>query len=413
MDRRFYARLIAVVWTVFLALFFYTDVRSEKKHVIEIARKQAIGVIHKLEEVKVWNTAYDAVYVVEGNQTPDNLKVNPGAVSTTEGQRLSQIIFPTMWRQLSSINLYINDVETHTSSLKAVNPVNEPDPWETKGLNKLESGAKSYMSFEKTEEGLHVFKYMHPIYIEESCMDCHAVQGYKVGDVRAGITAKIPVDTLLDNTYEHIWQVGAILALLAALGVGVAVIVEKRHLSDQVHIQQLNDMAIIDELTGLNNRRGFLTLAQQQLKFSERNEEKATLLFMDLNRFKEINDTYGHKTGDTALVRLAGILTSTFRGSDIVGRFGGDEFVVLAMDTAEGTEEIMIDRLESNIEEEKARSDAPYELSLSIGTAVFDPAEPKMLELLILEADEKMYEDKERNKQERSGLEQPKEYKVL
>ena len=402
MDRRFYARLIAVVWTVALSIFFYMDVRNEKKHLIEIAQKQAIGAIHEMEEIKEWNTSYDAVYVVQSRHTPDNLRVNPGVVTTRDGQRLSQVIFPKMWTQLSSIKLYINEVETHTSSLKAVNPANEPDPWETGGLLSFEDGARSYKSFETTDDGRRVFKYMQPIYVEESCLNCHAVQGYELGDVRAGITAIIPVDKLMENSNKHIWQVGAILVILAALGVGVAVIVERQHLTDQVHIDQLNEMAIADELTGLNNRRGFLSLAQQQLKYAERSDQKATLLFVDLNRFKEINDLYGHKEGDAVLVRLAGILTATFRGSDIVARFGGDEFVVLALDTAESSDRIMIDRLEAHINEDNARSDAPYELSLSIGTAEFDPTQPKMLELIILEADEKMYEDKKRYEAERT-----------
>ena len=87
-----------------------------------------------------------------------------------------------------------------------------------------------------------------------------------------------------------------------------------------------------DELTGLYNRRGFFNVAEQQIRLAFRMKKELLLFFIDLDHFKKINDEYGHRAGDQALVDLTGILKATFRDSDILGRVGGDEFVVMAFE---------------------------------------------------------------------------------
>jgi diguanylate cyclase (GGDEF)-like protein/PAS domain S-box-containing protein len=157
--------------------------------------------------------------------------------------------------------------------------------------------------------------------------------------------------------------------------------------------EELHRLSIVDELTGLFNRRGFLTLSEQQLKFAERIKKSIVLLFIDLDHMKWINDTLGHQEGDTALVEIAAILRQTFRQSDIIGRMGGDEFAVLAIDTAhEGrnTAARLRDALDSYNKSEARR----YKLSLSVGAAHFDPENPSPLDGLIAAADKLMYEEK-------------------
>jgi len=182
-------------------------------------------------------------------------------------------------------------------------------------------------------------------------------------------------------------------------------LIGRAHKRDQRHILELNELSIADELTGLNNRRGFLTLAQQQLKYAERHKLKALLLFIDLNKFKQINDTFGHKEGDAVLIRMARILQNNYRESDIVGRFGGDEFVVLALGTSAEHTNLMIGRLQEKVDRDNEKHDVPYELSISIGIAEWDPENPKMLELLIIQADEEMYVDKKISEKERGKRE--------
>ena len=158
--------------------------------------------------------------------------------------------------------------------------------------------------------------------------------------------------------------------------------------------EKLRTMSIIDDLTGLYNRRGFFTLAQQQMKVTERTKKDMLLFFADLDKMKQINDILGHQEGDKALVEIATILKEVFRESDIIGRMGGDEFVILAIDTTNGTREVLMKRLHNYLDDYNRPEGRSYTLSLSIGIVPYDPKKPFSLDELMAQADTLMYEEK-------------------
>jgi len=157
----------------------------------------------------------------------------------------------------------------------------------------------------------------------------------------------------------------------------------------------LRGLSLTDDLTGLYNRRGFLLLAQQQLKLAHRMKEGLLLLFGDLDSLKTINDTLGHAQGDLALVDIATVLKETCRESDIVARLGGDEFAVLAQDAAEVSAHSLLTRVEKNLEAHNARGDRGYKLAFSLGSARYDPETPCTVTDLLAQADDSMYQQKQ------------------
>lgn len=167
---------------------------------------------------------------------------------------------------------------------------------------------------------------------------------------------------------------------------------------EQIETQaaKLKELSLVDELTGLNNRRGFLTLAEHQIKMAERANSILMLLYMDLDHFKQINDNLGHAEGDKVLVAAADIFRATFRQSDILGRLGGDEFVVLITDEDDTTEEFIKARLERSLHEFNCEKGRNYKLSISAGMAVRRPDAPCSLRELMGRADSLMYQDKQR-----------------
>jgi len=162
--------------------------------------------------------------------------------------------------------------------------------------------------------------------------------------------------------------------------------------------EELQILSLVDDLTGLYNRRGFMTLAEQQLKIADRMQKKMLLLFFDLDDMKRINDTYGHLEGDRALKETAEVLRETFRESDIIGRLGGDEFSVLALESDEATSEILTKRMAGIVERHYKDRNSPYRLSLSLGVAYYDPSDPHALETLLVQADHAMYAQKKAKK---------------
>jgi diguanylate cyclase (GGDEF)-like protein/PAS domain S-box-containing protein len=157
----------------------------------------------------------------------------------------------------------------------------------------------------------------------------------------------------------------------------------------------LRNMSLTDPLTGVYNRRGAIALADQQLKVAQRLGNTMLLLYADLNHLKEINDTFGHSAGDAALVEIAQVLQETFRESDIIARMGGDEFVILAMESNGATEETLRQRLLERLDLRNRSADV-YPLSVSMGIARFDPFNARSFEELVREADQRMYSEKRR-----------------
>ncbi|MBU0544996.1 MAG: PAS domain S-box protein, partial [Proteobacteria bacterium] len=157
--------------------------------------------------------------------------------------------------------------------------------------------------------------------------------------------------------------------------------------------EKIRKLAITDTMTGLYNRRGFIALAEQQIKNANRLFNTLVLFFIDVDGLKTVNDTMGHEEGDRLLINAAKILKQTFRESDIIARVGGDEFAVLA-DNKERTTQIVLNRFSERIRIHNAQPDRLYDISMSIGTTIYDPAIPCPLDDLISRADQKMYEQK-------------------
>jgi diguanylate cyclase (GGDEF)-like protein/PAS domain S-box-containing protein len=162
-------------------------------------------------------------------------------------------------------------------------------------------------------------------------------------------------------------------------------------------------LSVVDELTGLYNRRGFLAFSEQHLASIQRTNKSLMVVYADLDGLKQINDSFGHMEGDRALTKTAQLLAETFRSSDVLGRLGGDEFTVFAAVDPDGGVESALDRLERKFAYFNATKTAPYTLSVSVGLAIMNPDEAETVEQLMARADKAMYE----NKRERKRTTQP------
>jgi len=156
----------------------------------------------------------------------------------------------------------------------------------------------------------------------------------------------------------------------------------------------LLNLSLIDELTGIYNRRGFMNLGEQYLKLARRVARGVALYYLDLDRFKTINDTLGHHIGDRALLKASDILIATFRSSDIGARMGGDEFAVLAVEATEEGAALLLSRLRERIDEFNRARREPYQLAVSIGVVRHDGEGRVRLDDLLAQADAAMYEEK-------------------
>jgi diguanylate cyclase (GGDEF)-like protein/PAS domain S-box-containing protein len=173
----------------------------------------------------------------------------------------------------------------------------------------------------------------------------------------------------------------------------------------------IRDLSLRDELTGLRNRRGFMLLAEHQLKLAQKraslNEQEQNdllLLYADLDSLKQINDLYGHNEGDAVIIKAAKILKKTFRDSDILARLSGDEFAVMIVASGSENEEKIEKRLAENIASVNSQSDKPYQISMSIGLVRIPSTSSASIGEFMERADTLMYENKNRKQQQQEKI---------
>ena len=166
---------------------------------------------------------------------------------------------------------------------------------------------------------------------------------------------------------------------------------------------ELHNLSLKDDLTGLYNRRGFLALAEHELKSLHR-AKGLLLIFADLDGLKEINDTFGHQAGNLALVKTAEILRDSFRHSDTIARLGGDEFAIFSIGATGQAAEIMATRLQEKLKSYNAQKNHPYPLSLSTGMVACGPESMLSITELMAQADAAMYEHKQSKRKSERGL---------
>jgi len=168
------------------------------------------------------------------------------------------------------------------------------------------------------------------------------------------------------------------------------------HYAAQRHAlhQELEELSLRDPLTGLYNRRGFWLLAEQSLRLAKRNGRESVLLLADVDRLKTINDAHGHLAGDQALCLVARAFVAAMRESDIIARLAGDEFVALAVEAHPPGIPSLIGRFRGCLHDQRRTTEGTADLTVSIGSAPFDPTSSPTLEELMDAADKAMYVEK-------------------
>ncbi len=403
-----YCWLISALWTFLVGGSLFWNIVQVKQKTIEIGKIQAQTSYEKDVFYRRWNSIHGGVYVPVTKDTPPNPYLShlpERDIKTPSGESLTLMNPAYMSRQVNELIKKKQGIGGHITSLKPLRPENSPDSWERKALGEFEQGKDMVMSVENMDGGNYL-RVMHSFITEERCLKCHEAQGYKVGDIRGGISVSIPMAPLYAIQKERVNALSIVHTILWFFGISGLLFTRQRLKAgeEKEHelVAELESLSIKDELTGLYNRRGLLSMVTQQYSIAKRIQKTLMLVYVDLDGMKQINDLYGHQEGDNALKDTADILKNAFRETDIIARIGGDEFVVFGMVIEHKGLNIVTSRinekLERNVGEYVARSAKPYTLSLSNGIAFADTEKPFSFDSMLSEADQNMYLQKQKKK---------------
>ncbi|MFH0761619.1 MAG: ATP-binding protein [Bacteroidota bacterium] len=199
MKRR-YEYLMGALWALVICISFFWNIRVNQinTHNIVLSRGQVF--FRQTVATRNWNSSLGGVYgpIREFNQPNPYLVDSLRDVVTTEGMHLTKINPAYMTRQIAEMNNYPPNLIVHITSLKPIRPANKPDAWETNALGRFKQKTDEYLDFIKTDS-IPIYRYMAPLITEKSCLQCHAFQGYREGDIRGGISITFPAKIFVDS----------------------------------------------------------------------------------------------------------------------------------------------------------------------------------------------------------------------
>lgn len=430
MLRKFLVRLIQAPYSLFLPFFLWAFVigllylyNSKTLHqaAYEMARQRGEVAFQLVENVRHWNAEHGGVYAPVTKETPENrwLVTQEKTIESPRGVTLTKLNPAYMTRQLAEL-MQGSDLEIHLTSDRLINPSNEPDEWEANALNQLQyKNLTEYVAVVGDR-----FRYMAPMYIDESCMGCHAVMGYQVGDFRGGLSVSFPVDDVKQFTTKlfqeshtihlvafillsltGVFSILALRRLVASLllerSQREAIIVERTaSLNNEIEERrksqnQLDYLAHHDELTGVKNRRWILKALEEQMNKKAHSRAPLVILLLDIDFFKKVNDSYGHEMGDQVLCGFSEVIQSHLRQQDSLGRYGGEEFLVLLPATELSEALGVAKRLREAVAEQTySCNELLFKITTSLGIALYSPDDNLSPEELISRADEALYQAK-------------------
>lgn len=372
--RTFIINITLVIIIFFLGIFLGLFIRNEQLINEEILVKARTN-FYNILLTKRWNASYGGVYVKKGPGVESNPYLKNPDLTTIDGQVLTLKNPALMTREISELAEKEDLFQFHITSLRPMNPLNAPDTFETDALKKFELGAKEV--YAKVHEGDQViFRYMAPLITEKSCLQCHREYGYKLGDVRGGISVNFNITHIerkLKNQKIIIIVLGA-LTLLHLLGILYFFVLKLMRTIIGAQ-EQIQEMVITDDLTKLHNRRYLLDALEREVGRGKRYNRPMSLLMVDFDLFKNINDVYGHRVGDQVLAEVAQVMKGKLRATDMLTRYGGEEFVAVLPETNADQASTVAESLRSLVEEYEivTSENDIIQITVSIGVVTLSP----------------------------------------
>ncbi len=369
----------------------------------EVARIKGDSLFHLIKTTRSWNSSHGGVYVpvTVGTQPNVYLDTVDRDVTDSLGRKLTKVNPAYMLRQISD-QLEGGDVEIRLASLQPIHLLNAADEWEKKMLPLFEDGQRdSIVSLEGD-----TFRFIAPLPLEQSCLSCHQNDKYQLGEVSGGISISFPaqqiaqlVDGLVAQSKNRYLLVFCSIFLLGMGMFLLASFLSKKLANSADYASELLQLANLDSLTGVLNHRAFIENSELEFKRSQRRGSELSILMLDLDHFKKVNDTHGHQAGDEVLISIVDQIRFNLRDSDVLGRWGGEEFCILLPDTSEKSAYQIAERIRITIEKMtlnlvQDHSEENISITVSIGSAERKKSQSSVVSEQIKKADQALYKAK-------------------
>jgi diguanylate cyclase (GGDEF)-like protein len=396
-----YIGIISLVSSLLIIAIFWGFYSHTVQLIEDQLHHEARAFFQEIVQTRHWIIKQEGIYIKKKpGMLPDpnleNIKGLKTLITDREGEEYVLRNHAVITRSISDLAQREWHFIINITSIKPMNPDNQPDDFERTALESFEAGTKEYSRLRHDSTG-STFRYMAPLITQEECLPCHGAQGYKIGDIRGGISITIPARQALHQIIEtRIYTVIAAIALLTVL-LSVIFYISKQFVNKLKKSEtRLVELATTDSLTGILNRGEGIRRFEQEISRSRRKQLPLSIILIDIDNFKKFNDNLGHQVGDRVIRMVAALLTATLRNYDIICRYGGEEFLVVlpatelpkAIETAERLRTLVAEMTPA-----AGGREAAINLTISLGVSSLQPGDS--LDGLVYRADNALYIAKE------------------
>jgi diguanylate cyclase (GGDEF)-like protein len=392
----FYMNLCLLISLVIVAIYLGIYLRNNRL-LLDSVKQQAAAYFDLIVRVRRWNAGFGGIYVekragVESNPYLREVGIEPD-VPTADGRIFTLKNPALMTKEVSRILSEHNGIAFHITSLKLLNQENAPDPFEQRALESFEKGGWEFFEIEQGGGG-PLFRYMAPLVVEQSCQKCHVKFAYAIGDIRGGISVSIPFAKIEQDMALNRQVIIALSFVTLTLLLVSAYLMLNQLIGKIETVQRaLLEASITDELTGLRNRRFLMARLLEEFERARRQGTAMGFLMIDLDHFKGVNDNHGHPVGDLVLKSVAQAIPEILRDYDIAGRYGGEEFSVVAPGINMEGLVALAERIRKRIEE-LAIHDNGLSLRVTVSIGASSLVGDDTVETLLARADDALYQAK-------------------
>ncbi|MEJ1383542.1 MAG: diguanylate cyclase [Candidatus Sedimenticola sp. (ex Thyasira tokunagai)] len=386
------------VWSIVLGFSAYWNVSLIQEQTSLAMQQDAESRYLAIETLRKWIGSHGGVYV----PTSERVQPHPGLahipeqnVTTPSGKKLTLmngfVVAAAVAKQfgISEGNRF------RMTSMDPKSSENAPDPWEIKALQRLDETGKQFS--EITSMGDEVsYRVLVPVKIAAKCYRCHLFTGRTLGDVAGGIGINLRISPYMEAEHQETTRLlytYGVIWLLGVIGIGIS----GRSWQRQQHAmalyqQELQRLATHDPLTGLLNRSEMRRQLGIELGRADRYNRSPSIMMVDLDHFKRVNDVHGHQAGDRVLEDVSRLIREQVRDVDIVARYGGEEILVILPETNKESARVLAERLREDIEKQviTLTNGVEIQITASIGVAGYED-DGSTLEALISRADQALY----------------------
>jgi diguanylate cyclase (GGDEF)-like protein len=384
--------LVFLLWSGFFTVLMLWEHRATQEKYVQTVRLKAEMLYHNTQALRTWIGNHGGVYVV----VDENVKPNPllagvaeRDVTTPSGRHLTLYNSPAFLHQVMTEFEAESGNRIRLISLNPIDPENVPDAWERAAFSHLSTSSDQYAELASVN-GQPFYRLMSPMVLKEPCLNCHLYDKSDVGSLIGAISISLDAgpDLVAHEKADHSLMLSHFLMwLLGVLGIVLGGWLWRNLLLSLEH------SVISDALTGLCNRRELMGRLQSEAMSAMRYGNALAMVMVDIDSFKQVNDSYGHQAGDDVLKGLAKIMSNSLRISDLPARYGGEEFAIICPHTNLHGARQIAERVRRFVEHAPLETrNGKIRITISAGVAEFDGQLP--IDGLISDADKALYQAK-------------------